>query len=173
MRNSLTRYTARHLRIKYLVQFILAGPVYHNALTNCATRVCCACADPPACVAEHYLTLRTGCSRGRTPKVVRPQQRKNPLPFPYFRSGRRSLVCVRLSNKGKVGVQRGRETAGVYPLVRPRGVSADVYPLVPLPGRQDFLASQATLCRSAPERKRGTLLPRSVPLCAYYWFLFS
>ena len=31
-----------------------------------------------------YLTLRTGCSRGRTPKVVRPQQRKNPLPFPYF-----------------------------------------------------------------------------------------
>ena len=33
------RYTARHLRIKYLVQFILAGPVYHNALTNCATRV--------------------------------------------------------------------------------------------------------------------------------------
>ena len=30
-----------------------------------------------------------------------------------FRSGRRSLVCVRLSNKGKVGVHRGRETAGV------------------------------------------------------------
>ena len=28
------------------------------------------------------------------------------------RSGRRSLVCVRLSNKGKVGVQRGRKTAG-------------------------------------------------------------
>ena len=48
-----------------------------------------------------------------------------------FRSGRRSLVCVRLSNKGKVGVQRGRETAGVPsflppPRVRrpPRGVSA-------------------------------------------------
>ena len=65
-------------------QFILVGAVYHNALTNCATRVCCACADPPTCVAERYLTLRTGCSRGRTPKVVRPQQRKNPLPFPYF-----------------------------------------------------------------------------------------
>ena len=29
-----------------------------------------------------------------------------------FRSDRRSLVCVRLSNKGKVGVQRGRKTAG-------------------------------------------------------------
>ena len=31
---------------------------------------------------------------------------------PLFRSGRRSLVCVRLTNKGKVGVQRGRKTAG-------------------------------------------------------------
>ena len=32
---------------------------------------------------------------------------------PLFRSGRRSLICARLRNKGKVGVQRGRETAGV------------------------------------------------------------
>ena len=30
---------------------------------------------------------------------------------PLFRSGRRSLICARLRNKGKVGVQRGRETA--------------------------------------------------------------
>ena len=37
----------------------------------------------------------------------------NPTAVPLFRSGRRSLVCARLSNKGKVGVQRGRETAGV------------------------------------------------------------
>ena len=42
------------------------------------------CVDETTCVAEHYLTLRTGCSRGRTPTVVRPQQRKNPLPFPLF-----------------------------------------------------------------------------------------
>ena len=41
-----------------------------------------------------------------------------------FRSGRRSLVCVRLSNKGKVGVQRGRETAGVPSfLPPPRGAA--------------------------------------------------
>ncbi len=76
-RNSLARCNGRHLRIRHLVQFILAGPVYHNALTNCATRVCCACAGPPTCVAERYLTLRTGCER---------YGRKNPLPFP-FRSG--------------------------------------------------------------------------------------
>ena len=34
------RYTARHLRIRHLVQFILADPVYYNALTNCAARLC-------------------------------------------------------------------------------------------------------------------------------------
>ena len=95
-RNSLARCNGRHLRIRHLVQFILAGPVYHNALTNCATRVCCACAGPPTCVAERYLTLRTGCER---------YGRKNPLPFP-FRSGHISAICARLS-KGKGRFTRG------------------------------------------------------------------
>ena len=40
LRNSLTRYTARHLRIRRLVQFIFADPIYHNALTNCAALLC-------------------------------------------------------------------------------------------------------------------------------------
>ena len=71
-RNSLTRYTARHLRIRRLVQFIFVGAVYHNALTNCAALLCRACLDEITCVAERYLTLRTGCSRGRTTKAVRP-----------------------------------------------------------------------------------------------------
>ena len=30
-----------------------------------------------------------------------------------FRSGHMSAICARLTNKGKVGVQRGRETVGV------------------------------------------------------------
>ena len=38
---------------------------------------------------------------------------------PLFRSGRRSLICARLRNKGKVGVQRGRETAGVPSFLPP------------------------------------------------------
>ena len=37
-----------------------------------------------------------------------------------FRSGRWSLICARLRNKGKVGVQRGRETAGVPSFLPPR-----------------------------------------------------
>ena len=51
LRNSLTRYTARHLRIKRLVQFIFADPVYYNALTNCAALSCRACVNFTACVA--------------------------------------------------------------------------------------------------------------------------
>ena len=68
----------------------------------CATRVCCACVDLITCVAVCYLTLRTGCEKhGRKILCCTP-----------FRSGHMSAICARLS-KGKVGVQRGRETAGV------------------------------------------------------------
>ena len=55
LRNSLTRYTARHLRIKRLVQFILVGAVYNLRLTNCATLLCRACLDFPFCVAVRCL----------------------------------------------------------------------------------------------------------------------
>ena len=102
-RKSLARCNARHLRIKRLVQFILVGAVYHNALTTCATLLCRAYLDEITCVAEWHLTLRTGYER---------HGRKNPLPFPYFRSGHMSVICARLGSKGKVGVQRGRKTAG-------------------------------------------------------------
>ena len=44
----------------YLVAFILAGAVYHNALKNRAALLCRACEDFPVCVAVMYLTLRTG-----------------------------------------------------------------------------------------------------------------
>ena len=44
-RNSLTRYTAWHLRIRRLVQFFFAGAVANNALKDRATRVCCACVE--------------------------------------------------------------------------------------------------------------------------------
>ena len=69
------RYTARHLRIMYLAQFIFVGAVYYNVLTTCATLLCRACLDEITCVAVMYLTLRTGYER---------HGRKNPLPFPYF-----------------------------------------------------------------------------------------
>ena len=104
---------------------------------------------------------------GRAKCVLR-KKKSSAVPF----SQRSHVGNLRQTLQGKGVIHKRVETVGIYPLVRPRGVSADVYPLVLLPGRQDFLASQATLCHSAPERKRGTLLPRSVPLCTHYWFLF-
>ena len=92
----------------YLVAFILAGAVYNNALKNRAALSCRACLDEITCVAVMYLTLRTGCSRGRTPKVVRPQQRKNPLPFPFSkRSHIGNLRQIRKQGKGRSSKRKG------------------------------------------------------------------
>ena len=52
--------------------------------------------------------------------ILRNKRNGNPTAVPYFRSGCRSLVCARLSNKGKVGVQRGRKTAGCPSFLPPR-----------------------------------------------------
>ena len=43
----------------------------------------------------------------------------NPTAVPVFRSGHMSAICARLS-MGKVGVQRGRKTAGVPSFLPPR-----------------------------------------------------
>ena len=92
-RNSLTRYTARYLRIRRLVQFILAYPVYYNALTNCAARLCRACVDLITCVAERYLTMRTGSEK---------HGRKNPLQYSFSkRSHIGNLRRIRKQGKGR------------------------------------------------------------------------
>ena len=43
----------------------------YNALKSCAALLCRACEDFPVCVAEHYLTLRTGCERYGRKKLCR------------------------------------------------------------------------------------------------------
>ncbi len=74
----------------------------YNVFKSCAALSCRACVDETTCVAEQYLTLRTGCSRGRTPKVVRPQQRKNPLPYSFSeRSHIGNLRQIRKQGKGR------------------------------------------------------------------------
>ena len=51
-----------------------------------------------------------------------PYGRKNPLPFPF--SQRSYVGNLRQTLQGKGVIHKRVETAGVYPLVRPRGVSA-------------------------------------------------
>ena len=97
--NSLTCYTARHLRIRRLILFIFAGAVYYNALTNCATRSCCACLDEITCVADRYLTLRTGYEK---------HGRKNPLPYSFSqRSHVGNLRQIRKQGKGRSSKRKG------------------------------------------------------------------
>ena len=80
----------------------------YNVLKSCAALSCRACVDETTCVAEQYLTLRTGCSRGRTPKVVRPQQRKNPLPYSFSeRSHIGNLRQIRKQGKGRSPKRKG------------------------------------------------------------------
>ena len=92
----------------------------YNVLKSCAALSCRACVDETTCVAEQYLTLRTGCSRGRTPKVVRPQQRKNPLPYSFSqRSHVGNLRQIRKQGKGRSSKEEGK-TAGCPSFFAPR-----------------------------------------------------
>ena len=61
--------------------------------------LCRACGDETACVAERYLTLRTGCER---------HGRKNPLPFPMSkRSHIGNLRQIRKQGKGRSSKRKG------------------------------------------------------------------
>ena len=116
-RNSLTRYTAWHLRIRRLVQFIFVGAIYHNALTICAAllsprgpslalwaihlvprlrRAADMCSSKLSDTADRLRHGRTLCA---------PTEEKILCRSP-FRSGRWSLVCARLSNKGRWSPKR-------------------------------------------------------------------
>ena len=65
----------------------------YNVPKSCATRVCCACVDLITCVAERYLTLRTGCEK---------HGRKNPLPYSFSkRSPVSGLRQIRKQGKGR------------------------------------------------------------------------
>ena len=99
------------------IPLILAGAVYNNTLTICATLLCRACADSPSCVAVRVSDTANMRIHGDAKRV---QARRKILCRSPFRSGRRSLVCARLSNKGKAGVQRGRKTAGCPSFLPPR-----------------------------------------------------
>ena len=85
--------------------------------------LCRACGDETICVAVNYLTLRTGCERHT--RVTR-------LPFPVPAYERSPVHCLHpgYPNKGKVGVQRGRKTAGCPSFLPhvPRGAARSCRP---------------------------------------------
>ena len=58
---------------------------------------------------------------------LRKTRKKKSSAVPYFRSGHMSVICARLGSKGKVGVQRGRKTAGC-PSFLPTAAGAATFP---------------------------------------------
>ena len=61
-----------------------------------------------------------------TANRLRKTRKKKSSAVPLFRSGHMSAICARLGSKGKVGVQRGRETAGCPFLFAPAAGRGDV-----------------------------------------------
>ena len=110
-RNPLARYTAWHLRIRRLIPFIFVGPVYHNPLTNRAALLC---------RTQRKVAGLCSSNVSDTANKSRKARKKKSSAVPPFRSGHMSAICARLTDKGKVGVQRGRETAGVPSFLPPR-----------------------------------------------------
>ena len=69
------------------------GAVRNNVRARCAALLCRACGNLTVCVAERYLTLRTGYEK---------HGRKNPLPYPFSkRSPVSGLRQIRKQGKGR------------------------------------------------------------------------
>ena len=117
LRNPLARCNARHLRIKRLVQFIFADPIYHNALTNCAALSCRAlrrvarmCSRTVSGTAYRFRHRSTLCSHTVEEILCR-----------SLFSERSHVGNLRQTKKQReTGVKRV-ETAGVYPLAHAAG----------------------------------------------------
>ena len=87
-----------------------------SRLTSCAALLCRACGNLTACVAERYLTLRTGYEK---------HGRKNPLPYPISeRSHVGNLRQIRKQGKGRSSKRKGnRRCPFLFALRRGRGES--------------------------------------------------
>ena len=89
-----------------------------------------------------------------TANRLRKTRKKKSSVVPPFRSGHMSAICARLSNKGKVGVQRGRKTAGCPSFLPPRRV--------PRRSRRPQTANSSAEVQRKTFRPSGTNPPAAV-----------
>ena len=85
-----------------MVRFIFVDSIYHNALTNCAARLCRA-----LCRVAHMCsrTVSDTANMSRQGSTLCSPTREKILCRSLFRSGHRSAICARPSQK-EVGVKR-------------------------------------------------------------------
>ena len=121
----------------------------YNVLKSCATRVCCACGDPPICVAVMYLTLRTGCER---------HGRKNPLPYSFSkRSHVGNLRQIRKQGKGRSPKRKGNRRC---PFLFAPAAGRGTFP--PSADGESLAEPQRKTCRpDRVNRLRGSSAPLS------------
>ena len=135
-----------------------------SRLTSCAALLCRACGNLTACVAERYLTLRTGCER---------HGRKNPLPYPISeRSHIGNLRQIRKQGKGRSSKRKeNRRCPFLFALRRGYGAvpAAGAATLPPsadgespplrfsekLPARQGRTRLRQFVCPAQPVQKRS------------------
>ena len=126
----------------------------NSRLTSCAALLCRALRR----VNRLYSRTVSG-----TANRLKKHGRRNPLPFPF--SQRSHVGNLRQTIQGKGVIHKRVETAGVYPLVRPRGVSAlpaEVQRKTPRPSGANTLTQfvcpgQPVLKKSAARQERTRL----------------
>ncbi len=146
-----------------------------SRLTSCAALLCRACGNLTACVAERYLTLRTGCER---------HGRKNPLPYPISeRSHIGNLRQIRKQGKGRSSKRKeNRRCPFLFALRRGYGAvpAAGAATLPPsadgespplrfsekLPARQGRTRLRQFVCPAQPVQKRSRPEPACGSSCA-------
>ena len=150
------RYTVQHLRFRRSVPFILAGAV-HDIQTN----------DSRDTGMSRLRRLSDLCSSMLSDTAYQ-QGHGNTLCFPTVEkilcrspiSQRSHIGNLRQTLQGKGEIHKRVETAGVYPLVRPRGVSAlpaEVQRKTPRPLGANTLTQFASPGQPVPKnRLRGS-----------------
>ena len=143
-----------------------------SRLTSCAALLCRACGNLTACVAERYLTLRTGYEK---------HGRKNPLPYPISeRSHVGNLRQIRKQGKGRSSKRKGnRRCPFLFALRRGRGESPRSAerssPLrfsEKLPARQGRTRLRQFVCPAQPAQQKEPPV-RGEPACGSSWALVS
>ena len=110
---------AQHTRVAQLVSALLQtapakinGTDTHKSAGAVRYNVQKGCAGISLCRALRRVNRLCSSTVSDTANRLRKTRKKKSSAVPLFRSGHMSAICARLS-KGKAGVQRGRETAGV------------------------------------------------------------
>ena len=121
-RNPFARCNARHLRIMRSIPFIFADAVCNNALTHCAA-LSCRTLRRVARMCSSMVSDTANMRIHGAQSASRREEKSSAVPL--FRSGHRSPICTRLSNKGKGRSSKRKENRRLSFLFAPAAGAAN------------------------------------------------